>query len=175
MKSVSIDERRMVAVAQLLVRLPRKMIRARECDALIDCVLYELAHEACFNLSYIAYFAYNPDFKLCKGIGALDQGSFDLWHEDVWQNVDTFRAHVRQSSFYQQVRHFNVQTNESDISEILNVLRSYVGDSQARSHIIELPYGNKGIVLYSVKVEELQDEYVELADGVSLLGFCPLG
>ena len=78
-----------------LNNLSHRIIEFKSHPALIDCVLYEMLTDKCLNFEMAAYFVYNPDFYICKGISGLTRDAISEWNIEPWENIDKFSSFTK--------------------------------------------------------------------------------
>ena len=90
MKGQKMSKKINTSITEILTHLPKKIINNRYHNALTDCVLYEISQDMCLHFTEVAYFIYNPDFHLCKGIAGIKKKEIDNWCNDPWNNINEF-------------------------------------------------------------------------------------
>jgi hypothetical protein len=164
-------------VNTILTHLPKKIINNRNHDALATCILYEISQEMCLHLQSAAYFIYNPDFHLCKGITGIKKTEIIDWCNDPWANITEFENNIKKTDYNKFIKNIQFCTlfSNKDITVILEEIRKSMQiESQEFFHWL-LPNNNIGILLYDAVNKEnhfIQKECIENA--TSLLGFCPI-
>ncbi len=163
---------RHVAIMERLSKLPRKMAAIRDHDVLTDCLLYELTDNSCLDCTHVAYFAYNPDFHICKGVSGLSTSELSEWEKDPWTNAHAFESHIRKTPLNTKIRNTNLKIEpHTKIDEIVDKTKHASGGSFSHSHAWDLHNGNKGIFLYTPRSES-HEAHEQVPDAVCLLGFC---
>ena len=161
-----------LTVAERLSRLPRKIASMRGNDILPDCILYELIKDSCFNCSYAAYFMYNPDFHLCKGISGIDRQETEEWQNDVWENFNDFSAHIKKTSFRKKILETNFCTIDAcTIDGVVKAIKTCIDNTFTHHHTWKIHNDNHAIFLYTPCEQEVIDESY-IADGAALLSLC---
>lgn len=160
-----------VLIAERLYKLPKKMNTFRSSNALAECILWELSHEMCLHLKYAAYFMYNPDFYLCKGVAGIKREEVSHWGEyEPWCNIEDFEKTIKESQFNKNVRNIMMSTHYDDTPhDVAQKLHNSIQGEQPQSVIWNLKNDNLGILLYEAR-EEADAEEVENA--VEYLSFC---
>jgi hypothetical protein len=161
----------------ILTHLPKKIINNRNHDALATCILYEISQEICLHLDNAAYFIYNPDFHLCKGITGIKKTEILDWCNDPWTNITEFENSIKETNYNKSIKNIQfctVFSNKDILLIIEEIKKSMQLQTEEYFHWL-LPNNNIGILLYqSVEKENnlINKEYIENA--ASLLGFCPI-
>lgn len=164
-------------ILERLSMLPRKMLQLHGRENVIEFVLYELCHQNCLNIDRAAYFVDNPDFDCLKGVAghAKDQ---QYPHDGVWVAPEEFSAHMRQSSFNNQVRGLireSAARKGQQDGEIASGLAQNLNFARHGFYSWPMKHDNHGIFIY----ERAQDDTAQyhdrfLPEGVCLLSFCPI-
>ena len=165
------------SIEKILTYLPKKIINNRDHNALATCVLYEISQEMCLDFKNAAYFIYNPDFHLCKGITGIEKSEINNWCNDPWNNITEFENTIKETNYNKIIKniHFCTIFSNKDIDAIIKEIKKSIECENKTSFHWLLPNNNIGILLYEMVTKEnyeIEKEYIENA--VSLLGFCPI-
>jgi len=164
-------------VLNSLSGLPQKMLVAHGCDNVAELVLHELANNGCFNFMRAAYLVDNPDFDCLKGVaGFAAQESYQPDGTDAWQELENFSYHVQAAPFNQKVRGLirpSFRRRGASDKEVAGALAGELGMQEHAFHMWDMRNDNHGLLVYepvAIDDYDLQD----LANGFSLLSFCPV-
>lgn len=166
------------SINSILSHLPKKIINNHNHNALATCVLYEISQDICLHLQSAAYFIYNPDFHLCKGITGIKKIEIENWCNDPWNNITEFENTIKETNYNKTIKNTQFCTifSKQDIQTIIEEIKKSTQLENQESFHWLLPNNNIGILLYkSVEKENnqtIEKEYIENA--TSLLGFCPI-
>lgn len=164
-----------VAIKSKILKLPKKIIEHKNNDALAECILYELSDELCLSLKKIAYFVYNPDFHLCKGIAGVSREDLPDFKENPWENIQDFSKSIKNTDFNKKVLETSFCTVSHDsISLIIKDLKNSLNNQNFSVHSWERTYKNIGILLYEPLSENFESQE-EIEDAAGILSFCPIG
>lgn len=167
-------------IAKVFSNLPKKIISNKSHNYLTDCVLYEISQEFCFHFNEVAYFVYNPDFHLCKGMAGIKKNEISSCCEDPWENLNEFEAIIKMTKYNQKIKEMQFCTlfSEKDVDRIVKEIEKSIDARSKKYYSWQLPNNNIGILLYESAKEEneeskkIYEEQIENAGG--LLGFCPI-
>ncbi len=164
------------SINKILTNLPKKIINNHNQDALATCVLYEISQEICLHLQTAAYFIYNPDFHLCKGITGIKKSEINNLCNDPWNNIKEFEDSIKQTNYNKSIKNIQFCTifSNKEIEAIIKEIKKATDNSSEYFHW-QLPNNNIGILLYEpVKKENIQIEKEYIENAASLLSFCPI-
>ena len=165
------------SINKILTSLPKKIIHHRNHDALATCVLYEISQDICLHLQAAAYFIYNPDFHLCRGITGINKNVINTWCNDPWSNISEFQTTIQNTNFNKQIKQTQFCTvfSNNNIETILEEIKKTINLSNHKFFHWPLPNNNIGILVYEENMTKnvlIEEEYIENA--ANLLGFCPI-
>ncbi len=168
--------KRQIAVVQRLTRIPRQLLYTGEYENPAELVLGELCHIDCFNVSRAAYFVDNPDFDCARGIAGYDSSDHDGVLENCWIEKDAFGARMQCSSFHTHVRSLLPASihRTSDRAYALAELAQVLDIRVPAVTFFDMPYDNKGFVIFEKPTEDIVELESFWEDACSLLAFCPL-
>lgn len=161
----------------ILTYLPKKILNNRNHDALATCILYEISQEICLHLNNAAYFIYNPDFHLCKGITGIKKNEIIDWCNDPWSNITEFQSIVKETNYNKSIKSIEFCTvfSNKDVLSIIQEIKKSINITSDESFHWLLPNNNIGILLYeSVKKENNIMNKESIENAATLLGFCPI-
>jgi hypothetical protein len=159
-------------IVKQLHALPKKVISFREHEALIECILHDLSHEECLNLNKIAYFIYNPDFYICKGIAGILKEEIKEWKACPWENIDSFKELVKKSSFNKKINSIYINTKDNQkTASVIEELRKTFFNENFLHHTWTILHNNVGILFYE-SINEICDKTIDNVAGI--LAFCPI-
>ncbi len=165
------------AMLKQLSSLPRKMVSIHGADKVADLVLHELCQPECFNLVKAAYFVDNPDFDCFKGVSGLYRGELNDNHSVSWHDHESFVASTFDLPFNKKVREITKESYRRKNMRDQDMVEQIASDLGFGDHAFcswDMKHANHGLFIYE-KAEFaacLIEEY--LADGLSLLSFCPI-
>jgi hypothetical protein len=158
-----------------LNNLSQKIIEFKTHPALIECVLYEMLTDSRLNFEMAAYFVYNPDFYICKGISGLTKDTISEWSMDPWSNIDIFSKFTKSLDFNIKVSEKSFGTaSEGNIDEITQEIKCCFKKPNALYHTLKLPNKNTGMLIYSYIKKHSNVTYEEVDSAISMLSFCPI-
>jgi len=162
-------------VVHSLSRLPQKIAAAHSNENVAGLVLHELANDGCFNFVRAAYLIDNPDFDCLRGVAGFYQ---DEAYPDAnaWQDMQKFGYHVQSAPFNQRVRGIlrpSFRRRGASDSELAGALAGELGMRQHALHRWGMKNDNHGLLLYEINTDDAHDSD-DLANGASLLSFCPV-
>lgn len=165
------------SINTILTHLPKKIINNRNHDAVATCVLYEISQEMCLHFENAAYFIYNPDFHLCKGITGIKKKEINNWCNDPWSNITEFENIVKVTDYNKIIKNTQFCTifSNKEINAVIEEIKKSLKLEKLEECHWKLPNNNFGILLYEIVKKEnnfIEKEYIENA--ASLLGFCPI-
>lgn len=164
-------------LAKTLCALTQKMLIAHYHEKLTELVLYELAHQNCFNFSKVAYMIDNPHFKCLHGISGFSKSDHQNHaHENIWDDHDSFHKTMDASPFHTKVRSIR-ECEEKTINkqEKFEELAKRLDFERPSFMTWQVKHDNYGILLFEHDNQTIANSYdSELLQGVSLLGFCPV-
>lgn len=160
----------------ILQNLPKKILNNRSHDAVTECVLYDISREICLNFIEVAYFIYNPDFHLCKGIAGINQKEIDSWQSDPWQDISAFENIIKQTKYNQKIKktEFCTTISENNFDKIVDEIKKSIDMEYAHIHSWNLNNNNIGILLYCNQNELISRASSEIENAAILLSFCPI-
>lgn len=165
------------SINSILSDLPKKIINNRNHDALASCILYEISKDICLHLENAAYFIYNPDFHLCKGIAGIKKIEINDLINDPWSDIAQFQNVIQNTNYHKSIQssQFCTLFSKKDLNIIINEIKKAIGAENEYFFYWQLPNNNIGILVYKSnqkKYDSDEKEYIENA--TSLLGFCPI-
>jgi len=161
-------------IMAVITELPKKIVAHSEHPATAHCILYEIANELCLDLLSVAYFVYNPDFKMCKGIAAIEHEKIQKWQNDPWGNAEEFEDLINSDEYNKKVRSvfFHATEEQNNTKAIAQEIQRRICSNETQYIHWKIKNNNIGILLYQFNaVEEIEDDLLETA--ISLLSFCP--
>jgi len=165
-------------ILEFLAGLPKKILHLHGRENVTEFVLHDLSHKNCFDLKKAAYFVNNPAFNCLKGVAGISQPDIpqDLW-QDIWDQKEMFSTYMRNSPFNRKVREFSqcsLEGLEKPNQEIIQNVAHNLGIENPSFYSIDVKHDNHGLFIFEKGPESkgLVDDY--FAEGVSLLGFCPI-
>lgn len=164
-------------ISKVFSSLPKKILTNRSHSYLTDCVLYELSHEFCFHFEEVAYFVYNPDFHLCKGMAGIKKSEIGCGINDPWNNITEFELTVKKSAYNNKIKETEFCTvfSEHNIEKIILEIKKVLQGTEKNFFTWGLPNNNIGILLYKTVREEFKETYKEQMENAGgILGFCPI-
>lgn len=175
-------------ISKILANLPKKIIHHKNADYLTNFVLYEICKDECLNFNTCAYFIYNPDFHLCKGIAGIKKSELGKSPiDDLWENNGTEKQNIVESEFNKTIKsmQFCTISAEKNIDKIILEIKKSITASIENSFTWSLPNNNFGIMIFSYeKVDVMSEETEEnknkisldedIENAASLLAFCPI-
>lgn len=164
-------------ILQCLSCLPRKMLQLHGHDNITEFVLHELCHEQCFNLEKAAYFVDNPDFDCLKGIAGYWRAQAYDAGADIWQSPDMFTVYMQSSPFNKKVRGMvqaSIRVQGGTDQDVVNAVATDLEMKDPGYCCWHMKNDNHGIFVYEKtgNQEICSDE--DIANGLSLLSFCPI-
>lgn len=164
-------------IANVLSSLPKKILQNKNYPILQECILYELANEQCLNFTEVAYFVYNPDFHLCKGLSGIK--SQELVNTQIlnhWDHSSQFETTINQSAYNKLIKNTEFCTLFSDnqIDLIINEIKKSLELTDSQYFTWHTNNNNIGILIYTSQNSLTQIENKMLEDATALLSFCPL-
>ncbi len=162
------------SISNILSKLPRKMIEHKHNDVITECLLYELSHEICFHLSSIAYFVYNPDFHICKGVAGILEADIKDWCKDPWHDIETFEKTIKNKDYNKKIKstEFCTLFAKSNL-DIVNEIKKSIEINDINYYCWNLHNNNIGILVYKEKNSNpIEKEHIE--DAAGIIGFCPI-
>lgn len=168
---------RQCALLKQLSSLPRKMVSIHGADKVADLVLHELCQPDCFNLVKAAYFVDNPDFDCFKGVSGLFRPELQEGHAVSWQDHELFVASTFDLPFNKRVREINKQSYKRQSTRDQDIADQLASDLGFESHAFcswDMKHANHGLFIYEKADFAAYPIEEHLADGLSLLSFCPI-
>jgi hypothetical protein len=167
------------AVLNRLSQLPRKMLSLKDQGNITEFVLHELCQADCFDLEKAAYFVDNPDFDCLKGVaGVWRPEAYATAHDDIWQNPNSFTAHMQGSPFNQKVRDFmrsSLRKNQESDEEIVHIIAQELHMENPGYYSWDMKHYNHGLLVYEKPCKKGDSCDVDtVLNGLSLLSFCPI-
>lgn len=161
-----------------LSKLPRRILSLHNHNNITDLVLHELCGKSCFDLPRAAYFVDNPDFNCLKGVSGFCQQ--ECLPENgcvVWDNPDDFARRIHDLSFNQKVRTIERCSLKKGVEGELGLAREIAQELEMQNPqfcLWAMKHDNHGLLIFEKadSCEMCAGEVV--ADGCSLLGFCPI-
>jgi hypothetical protein len=163
-------------VYNILSTLPKKILENRNYHIIQECILYEIAHEECFNFLEVAYFIYNPDFHICKGIaGISDKDFINNSIQNHWHRESEFEKIIEASSYNKSIKstQFCTLFSEYNIELIVKEIQKSIGLDSIDFFSWNTTHNNIGILLYHTKLNSTIEKDI-LQDAAALLSFCPI-
>ena len=163
------------SIIKRILKIPKKIIEHKTNSALAECILYELSGELCLHLKKIAYFVYNPDFHLCKGIAGISRENISNWcEEDHWNKIEDFSKIIKNSEFNKKVLEKSFCTlSHNSIDLIIIDLKKSLENENLISYSWEVKNKNIGILLYEASSQNINLNE-EIEDAAGILSFCPI-
>ncbi len=158
-----------------LSQLPRFIVHADGRANVSEFVLHELCAPSCFDLSKAAYFVDNRDFKHLHGVAGFDR--HDAYpHGPIWDNPDTFTQHMSDAAFNSRVRSVMRDAGTVDVVDrkLLDDLAHKLDFTTWHECSWNMRHSNTGLLMYTKAnpTDATIDNHI--ADGLSLLSFCPV-
>jgi hypothetical protein len=164
-------------ISKVFSSLPKKILTNKTHSYLTDCVLYELSQEFCFHFEEVAYFIYNPDFHLCKGMAGIKKNEIHCQINNPWENINEFESTVKKSTYNNTIKktEFCTVFSEKDIQKIIGEIQKVLESKEHDIFSWNLPNNNIGILLYKRATQESTTSYEEhMENAGGILGFCPI-
>ena len=162
-------------IAQRLSKLPKKINLFHSSDVLTEGILWEFSHEMCFHLSSIAYFVYNPDFHICKGIAGLLKKDLGDWCSEPWNDMESFEEKTLQSPFNVLVKKTLFSTHPGQkLADIIEKIKEQIDLPHELSYTWNIKHDNIGILLYFPSEQTNTYSNEDIHDAVEFLTFCKL-
>lgn len=160
----------------ILQNLPKKILHNRCNDAVAECVLYDISRDICLNFVEVAYFIYNPDFHVCKGMAGINRKEIDSWQDDPWQNITNFQNIVKNTDYNKKIKktEFCTTISNNDLQAIINEIKKSIEMEYASIHHWNLQNNNTGILLYHCNDTTQNRQSSEIENAAILLSFCPI-
>lgn len=160
-----------------LVDLPRKMLSLDDVENVTEFVLHDLCHEHCFDLNKAAYFVDNPDFDCLKGVAGFSRDQSYKNCDAIWHETDSFSNHMHSSPFNKKVRNTHRCSVKKSNDSYEQLAQEIANDLGFKHHGVcswNMKHQNNGLVIYEKESanETFADSYI--ANGLSLLSFCPI-
>lgn len=164
-------------ISDTLSRIPKKILNNKNNPHLYEYILYEIAHEKCLNFSEIAYFIYNPDFHLCKGISGMKCDELKESYDsdiDQWDESPKFQSIINKSNYNATIKSTEFCTlHDQGIDSIVNEIKKSLNIDQIDYFHWNTTNNNIGILIYAKKNhDEIAKNILE--DATALLSFCPI-
>lgn len=168
--------KRQIAVVQRLTRIPRELLSSVGYQNLAELVLGELCHKNCFNVSRAGFFVDNPDFDCVRGVAGYDSNDHAEGEETCWIERDAFGFRMQCSTFNKLVRSLSPQSISRQASReyALQELAGQLELTVPAVTFFEMPYENKGFIIFERPQEDISELEQLWEDGCTLLAFCPL-
>ncbi len=159
-------------IVKQLHALPKKVVEFRNHEALVECILHDLIDKECLNLNQIAYFVYNPDFCICKGIAGILKKEIESWKSNPWEEIDSFNMLIKKSSFNKKINSASINTKRNISTEnIIDEVKKQFFDENFLHHTWTILHNNVGILFYE-SINTICDKTIDNVAGI--LSFCPI-
>jgi len=167
------------AILGCLTQLPRKMLSLKEKENITEFVMHELCKPECFNLEKAAYFVDNPDFDCLKGIvGIWRPEVYTDGDDDIWQDPQSFSAHMQGSPFNQTVRGVmrpSLRKNNYSDNEVVEIIGRTLHMTNPGYYAWDMKHDNHGLLVYEKQCKDGDScDLDTVINGLSLLAFCPI-
>jgi hypothetical protein len=159
-------------ISDVLTTLPKRILKNKDNNYLADFILYEIAKEECLELETYAYFIYNPDFHICKGISGIKHEDVQTLNSNLWDAQDLFINHIKENTYNKNIKsiEFCTISKKSDIQAIVEEIKKILEIDTLNIFTWDLPNNNIGILLFTKNNCSTED----IEKAASLLGFCSI-
>ncbi len=150
---VCVDAMNNKQLVDLLLELPKKILRHEDLAALSQIILHELCHKDRLDLKKATYLIDNPDFGCMKGVAGFCQNECKLHKQDLWQDPQGFDKDMSSADFHNKIQGFrhdslSEQALKLRDSKELIELGKEMGIADPNIYTWDMRHGNRGILMF---------------------------